>query len=119
CLTRKLPLRAVGWTIGLIGISCDLGGLEKKDLVYPRLRCVVDELHGRIAEPVRIAGLARLADMSVSQLERQFRRVFQLTPRAFLTKLRIDHAAVFLATKQSVAHIVQACGYADHSVFIW
>ncbi len=117
CLTRKLPIRAGGRTTGLIGISRDLGSPERKDPVYPRLRRVVDELHAHIAEPARIGDLARLADMSVSQLERQFRRVFQLTPRAFLTKLRIDHAAALLGGRATIASIAQACGYADHSAF--
>lgn len=117
CLTRKLPLREGGRTVGLIGISRDLGGPARKDPVYPRLRRVVDELRGHIAEPVRIVALARLADMSVSQLERQFRRVFQLTPRAFLTKLRIDHAAALLGGADGIARIAQECGYADHSAF--
>ena len=120
-MTRKLPLKLHvsegGRTTGLIGISRDLGRPESRDPVYPRLRRVADELRGHIAEPVRIAALARLADMSVSQLERQFRRVFQLTPRAFLTKLRIDHAAALLSGKGGIASIAQECGFADHSAF--
>ena len=124
CLTRKLPLKLHGGedgrTTGLIGISRDLGRPESRDPVYPRLRRVADELRGHIAEPLRIVALARLADMSVSQLERQFRRVFQLTPRAFLTKLRIDHAAALLIRNDGtdgIATIAQECGYADHSAF--
>src|SRR5262249_43340074 len=58
CLTRKLPLREVGRTTGLIGISRDLGSPDpdhRRDPIYPRLRRVVDELHANLAEPVRIA----------------------------------------------------------------
>jgi AraC-like DNA-binding protein len=117
CLTRKLPLRDAGRVTGLIGISRDLGRPDRTGPIYPRLRRAVEHLRDHVAEPVRIDALAGLAGMSVSQLERQFRRVFQLTPRSFLRQLRLDRAARLLERGGNIAAIAQSCGYADHSAF--
>jgi AraC-like DNA-binding protein len=117
CLTRKLPLVENGRVVGLVGISRDLGQPDERDPIYPRLARVVDELRARLEEQVRVQRLAQLARMSVSQLERQFQRVFQLSPRELLTQLRIEKATRLLASGGSIASIALACGYSDHSAF--
>lgn len=117
CVTRKLPIRERGRIVGLIGISRDLGRPNLRDPVYPRLGRVVDHLHDHVADDVRVTELARLAELSVSQLERQFWRVFQLSPRRFLVKLRIERATALLDGDATIAAIAQDCGYADHSAF--
>jgi AraC-like DNA-binding protein len=117
CVTRKLPVRERGRVVGLVGISRDLGRPDARDPVYPRLGRVVEHLHAHLADDVRVTELARIAELSVSQLERQFCRVFQLAPHRFLVKLRLERAAGLLDGPGSVAAIAQACGYADHSAF--
>ena len=64
-----------------------------------------------------MAELAALAEVSVTQLERHFRNVFQLTPQQALTKLRIDAAMCLLRGAGSVADIGLACGFTDQSAF--
>jgi AraC-like DNA-binding protein len=61
--------------------------------------------------------LATLADLSVSQLERHCRRVFQLTPQQLLGKVRIEAAMRELAGDANIALIGAACGFADQSAF--
>jgi|SRR5882724_5934952 len=117
CVTRKLPVRERGRVVGLVGISRDLGRPDARDPVYPRLGRVVDHLHAHLGDDVRISDLARIAELSVSQLERQFWRVFQLAPHRFLVKLRLERAATLLDGRGTIAAIAQACGYADHSAF--
>ena len=117
CITRKLPLRDGRRIVGLVGISRDLGRPNERDPVYPRLQRAVDHLHAHVAAGVSVAALARLADLSVSQLERQFQRVFQLAPRRLLVKFRVEHATRLLETERNIAAVAQACGYADHSAF--
>lgn len=69
------------------------------------------------AANVRIQTLASLADLSIAQLERHFRRVFLLTPHQVLNKLRIDAAMRHLQSDASIAAIGAACGFADQSAF--
>ena len=117
CLTCKRPLHEAGDIRGVIGISRDLGQPDGRHPTYLRLRRVVEHLQERYAEGVRVATLAELAELSVAQLERHFRRVFQLTPQQVLTKLRIEAAMRMLQGDDSVAAIGQACGFADQSSF--
>lgn len=117
CLTCKRPLRQRGEVRGIVGISRDLGKPDGRHPTYVRLRRVLAYLQEHYAESVRVAKLAELADVSVAQLERHFRRVFQLTPQQVQTKLRIEAAMRLLTGDQSVAAIGLACGFADQSAF--
>ena len=117
CMTRKLPVRERGKVVGLVGISRDLGRPDTADPVYPRLGRVVDYLHAHLAEDLSVTELAAFAELSVSQLERQFQRLFQLGPRRYLIKLRLERATALLEGSDSIATIAHACGYADQSAF--
>lgn len=117
CLTRKHPLRVRGRVRGVVGISRDLGQPDGRHPTYDRLRRVVDHLQRHYAENVRMAALAELADVSLAQLERHFRHVFQITPQQALTRLRIEAAMRALAGTERIAEIGQACGFADQSAF--
>ena len=117
CVTCKRPLRLGEGIGGVIGISRDLGQPDGRHPTYPRLRRVLAHLQEHYAESVRVATLAELAELSVAQLERHFRRVFQLTPQQVLTKLRIEAAMRLLQGGDSVAAVGLACGFADQSSF--
>lgn len=117
CLTCKRPLYQGDDIRGVVGISRDLGQPDGRHPTYLRLRRVLAHLQEHYADSVRVVTLAKLADLSVAQLERHFRRVFQLTPQQVLTKLRIEAAMRLLQGDDSVAAIGLACGFADQSSF--
>ena len=117
CLTRKHPLRGRGKVRGVVGISRDLGQPDGRHPTYDRLRRVIDHLQRHYADNVRIAELAELAGVSLAQLERHFRNVFQITPQQALTRLRIEAAMRLLVGADSIAAIGLACGFADQSAF--
>ncbi len=118
CSTCKIPLHdAHGQVIGLAGISRDLRAPDRDSPVYRRIAAAVAHMHAHYGEPLRLATLAAVADLSVAQFERYIRRIFDLTPKQLLTKIRLDAAASLLATDSSIAAIAHACGYADHSAF--
>lgn len=117
CLTCKRPLRVRNEVRGVVGISRDLGKPDGRHPTYVRLRRVLAHLQEHYAERVPVAKLAELADLSVAQLERHFRRVFQLTPQQVQTKLRIEAAMRLLHGGQGMAAIGLACGFADQSAF--
>jgi PAS domain S-box-containing protein len=117
CLTHKRPVIVRGGICGIVGISRDLGQPDGRQPIYTRLRRVIDYLQAHYAENLRVPALAELADISMAQLERHFRRVFQLTPQQMLTKLRIESSMRLLQGDYSVADISQACGFTDQSAF--
>src|SRR6185437_1750170 len=117
CLTFKRPLRVRSEIVGVIGISRDLGLPDARHPTYERLRLVLDHMQTHYSEAMRVGALADMASLSVAQLERHFRRVFQLTPQQVLTKLRIDRAMHLLRDDDSVAAVGMACGFVDQSAF--
>jgi PAS domain S-box-containing protein len=117
CVTHKRPLHMHGRICGIVGISRDLGQPDKKQPIYMRLRRILDYLQTHYAENLRVQFLAALGDLSVAQLERHFRRVFQITPQQMLTKLRIEASMTLLGSTDSIATIGQSCGFADQSAF--
>ena len=118
CLTFKQPLRGDdGRIVGLVGISRDLGQPDSQHSSFARLQQALAHLQAQFDAPLRVHVLAGIAGVSVSQLERLFRRVFQITPQQMLTKLRIEAAMRMLHTGTSIAGIGQACGFSDQSAF--
>lgn len=117
CLTRKQPLVEHGRIVGLIGISRDLGQPDSRHSSFERLREIVDHMQEHFHEPLRVRNLAEKSGVSVAQLERLFKRVFQITPQQMLTKLRIEAAMRLLHGNDSIARIGQACGFSDQSAF--
>ncbi len=119
CLTFKTPLRdARGAVVGLMGISRDLHDADERHPEYSRLAQAVQCLEDRLHEPLRLADVARGAALSLDSFERLCKRVFHLTPRQLRARARLDEAMRRLReTKNDVASIAYACGYADHSAF--
>lgn len=117
CLTCKHPLLVDGRVRGLIGISRDLARPNPRDPTYARLRNVLEHMRKHFGDGLRMRELAELADLSLSQLERHFRRVFGLSPQQMLTRLRIDAAMRLLRGNHSIADVGLACGFADQSAF--
>ncbi|MDC6166673.1 AraC family transcriptional regulator [Paucibacter sp. XJ19-41] len=119
CLTHKKPLqdRPGGAILGLMGVSHDLQQPDGRHPGFARLRRVLDHMETHFGESVRMQALASLAGLSLSQLERQFHRVFHLTPQQWLTRLRIEAAMSLLRGGDSIASIGLACGFSDQSAF--
>jgi AraC-like DNA-binding protein len=80
-------------------------------IVYaPTLRRLLrarDLVHERFAEPLTNAELARAAGLSPYHFLRLFHEVFGVTPRQYLTRVRIEEAKRRLARDE--ASITQAC----------
>lgn len=117
CVTFKRPLEKAGRITGLIGISRDLRLPDGQHPTYDRVRRALAHMQAHYGDKVRVTELAALAGMSVAQLERRFRHVFQLTPQQMLTKLRIEAAMERLRGEGTIAAIGQACGFGDQSAF--
>jgi len=81
CLTFKRPLWQHGEVVGLIGISRDLGAPDRNNSSYARLQRAVEHMQAHYSGPLRISTLAAMAEVSVAQLERLFKHVFQITSR--------------------------------------
>lgn len=119
CLTHKLALfDAHSRIVGLAGISRDLQAPQASHPGFDRLAAVDAHIRQHFARPVSLAELTAIAGLSAAQLERNCKRVFQLTPRQMIHKVRLEEASRLLQhTDQPITEIALHCGYTDHSAF--
>lgn len=118
CLTQKLALRdQQGEIIGLAGISRDLQMPQHTHPAYQKLAIVDAYIREHFARPISLAELTAIAGLSVAQLERHCKRIFQLTPRQMIHKARLGEASRLLLQDLSITEIALRCGYTDHSAF--
>lgn len=75
-------------------------------------------LQDTLDQPLGIEDLANHLGYSASQVRRQFRHCFKISPSAYREKRRLERAVVLLSlTSQNIAQIALRCGYINHSSF--
>ena len=118
-ITDKLPLfDREGKVSGLCGTVRSYEGARAALQPYLELAPVADYFKENFREKLEIAHLAGIADLSVRQLERRFRKTFQTNPRAYLMRMRILAACDLLENgEQSVTDVALEVGFYDHSDF--
>lgn len=118
-LFSRLPVRdGDGSIVGVVATSRRLKPQSGAQQIYDRIAAITERMRREFDEPLRLDELAQEAGVSKSQLERDFLRLFSMSPRAFLQQVRLERALQMLeATDHSIAQIAYECGYADHSAF--
>ena len=120
CITNKLPIyNKSQQVVAMVGISVDIDEDNERVLrKHARLAEVAQFVRAHLDQKINIAQLADLANLSVSQLERTFKAVLNMSPLQFVQKLRLEYAVKLLASPEvSVTQISLNCGYSDHSAF--
>jgi PAS domain S-box-containing protein len=118
-LSSKYPLRnQAGVVIGLLGVMREYGLEGKAPDEARRLTPVLTYVQERYAEPVSVEDLAREAHLSVSQLQREFRRLFGVSPREYVARVRLLMARRMLEKGGAqVGEVALECGFYDQSHF--
>ncbi|AVJ17167.1 helix-turn-helix domain-containing protein [Serratia rhizosphaerae] len=118
CLTQKLALcDTQGKIIGMAGISHDLQEAKANHPAYQRLAALDDYIRRHYARQIALEELTALTGLSVAQIERYCKRIFHLTPRQMIHKVRLEKASALLAGDTPITDIALQCGYTDHSAF--
>ncbi|HCT5553377.1 TPA: AraC family transcriptional regulator [Acinetobacter baumannii] len=118
CLTYKEPLfDADGNLVGIAGISNDLNVPENTHPAFYKMVQVEEYIKKNYAETITLANLTAIAGVSVAQLERYCKKIYHLTPRQMISKIRLQVATELLATDLPITQIGLRCGYTDHSAF--
>ncbi|MCE0824677.1 AraC family transcriptional regulator [Buttiauxella sp. A2-C2_NF] len=118
CLTQKLALYdRQGKIIGMAGISHDLQEAKANHPAYQRLAALDVYIRQHYDRPIAMDELRALTGLSVAQIERYCKRIFHLTPRQMIHKVRLEKATELLASDLPITDIAIQCGYTDHSAF--
>jgi len=118
-ISSKIPLfDARGRVIGIAGVMRDLEKAESLIRPYREMDEAVTYVLHHYAEPIEVARLAELTHLSVSQFDRRFKRLYQMTPMQYVLRVRINAACQALSTSdRTIAEIAQGCGFYDQSYF--
>jgi AraC-like DNA-binding protein/mannose-6-phosphate isomerase-like protein (cupin superfamily) len=104
----------------LVAFVCRLYGREKKDTIVPLMQMakVTSFIQKNFRDPIRVEDLADIANLSVSHLQRKFRKIYDTTPISYINKLRIHDACEMLKDESnSMTHIAYHCGFGSSSFF--
>jgi AraC family transcriptional regulator len=93
--------------------------LSTKVELYKRLTRAKDYLDSCYNRDISLEELARLSYMNNTYFLRQFRNYYQITPRQYLIKRRMESARIYLETNKtiSITEICSMVGYSDLSSF--
>ena len=118
-VSSKIPLWGrTGKVIGIAGAMRDLQKFEHVYRPYQEMDDVLRYVLDHFSERIEVPELAALAHLSVSQFDRRFKSLFQMTPVQYILRVRINAASRALtATRQTVAQISVRCGFYDQSYF--
>lgn len=113
-------IRMLGVFLILLSNICDLyqhqENIEEEESL--KISELIEYMYKNITKPLTLEELAKRANLSRSSLLRQFHRACGLTPMKYFTQLRIEHAAVFLASKDlTVGEIAARTGFSDTAYF--
>ena len=79
------------------------------------LDAIVSYIRSNLARRITLDEIAGVAELSVFQLVRAFRREWALTPYGLVLDMRIEHAKVLLAHGVSIADAAYGAGFSDQS----
>jgi transcriptional regulator GlxA family with amidase domain len=83
-----------------------------------KLHQVIAAMEANVEEPLTVTDLAKTADLSVRQFERNFKALMGLPPNAFYRMVRLRRAKALLEqTMLSINEIAMACGFNSTSRF--
>ena len=118
-LTSKKPLLdEQGNIIGSYGVTRHLHKTSETFTGISEIKAPVDYVRNNYKEEVSVEKLAEVAHLSISALERRFKKYLSKTPKQFIREYRLEKARQMLVeTRKPIADIAYDCGFSDHSYF--
>jgi AraC-like DNA-binding protein len=118
-LCNKIPLLdRQGSVVGLAGVKRLYEHAGTAPSGYARLLKVVEYVTENFSQAIEVSTLAELVELSVSQLQREFGRLFGITPVQYIREVRVGVARHLLETSsQALTNIAVQCGFYDQSHF--
>ncbi|NQZ56941.1 MAG: AraC family transcriptional regulator [Lentisphaeraceae bacterium] len=115
--TTKMPLRnAQGEIVGTAGFTHELSNEQVSLALYGEMGHIIAYIRENLQKSITVGELAEKACLSVSALERQFKKRFKMPPLQYVKRLRLNMACeLLMTTDDSISDIALNCGFCDHS----
>ena len=117
--TSKVPLYdSKGNCLGVAGIMIYVDHAGESSIVDKQMQKVMHFINVHYGHSLEVSELSRVANLSMSQLERRFRKTFNQTPSKFLIRYRLTRAShELIQNDSSMSEIALNSGFFDHSHF--
>ena len=107
-----------GLNVGTTGISRHLDNTSIQLKAVDQLRIPIDYIRKHFDEPIDINELASLSHLSVSALERRFKKYIKKSPKQFINQLRLENARRLLReTIKPISVIATESGFSEPGYF--
>jgi PAS domain S-box-containing protein len=117
--TTKVPLHndeGIVW--GTMGFTRKMKRTESQFIPVRGMTEIASYINDKYAESITVDRLAEMAQLSVVQFERNFKKVFHSTPVKYINMIRIKAACKLLAeTSLDMKTIASQTGFNDQSYF--
>jgi len=118
-LTTKRSVASYdGHALGLVSVSRDLQVPGDEAIGVASLQPLISHVRANLGEPLRSADLAAVVGCSADQLDRRVRRVFGLSPKQYVLRVKVERAIELLSTTDaSLADVAHSAGFYDQPDF--
>ncbi len=118
-VSTKIPLfNKKREVMGLAGVMRPLESAKHLQASYQGLAPVVEYVLENYREKMEGEILAQLVDLSVSQLNRRFKKLFGIAPMQFVLRTRVNAARTILTRENlSLGEVALECGFYDQGQF--
>ena len=117
--TSKRALKDTnGQVIGTYGFSRNLNETVTTLSKIEKIKDPVDYVNNHFEKEISIQDLADVACLSVSALERRFKKYLNKTPKQFIREVRLENARrLLIESQQSISEVAYHSGFTCHSYF--
>jgi AraC-like DNA-binding protein len=117
--TSKRPLfDDYGKVIGTYGFTHHIEHTSQAILTIEAIKGAVEFVKLNYHRTITVNDLANVAFLSVSAIERRFKKHLGITPKQFINKIRLENARrMLIETELPIEEIAFQCGFAAHSYF--
>lgn len=107
-----------GAPLGLVSVSRDLEAHSEEAVGVASLQPLISHVRANLGEPLRGAELAAVVGCSTDQLDRRVRRVFGLSPKQYVLRVKVERAIELLNTTDApLADVAHEAGFYDQPDF--
>jgi len=116
--SKRAVADGTGELVGLVSVSRDLETPTNDGVGVESLQPLVTYVRENLHEPLRTTDLAEIVGCSADQLDRRVRKVFGITPKQYVLRVKVERAMELLSTSAtSISDIAIQSGFYDQSDF--